>query len=251
MSWVAEGRPLSAETYESGLASRLHHESVRVMRSFIEAYSVLCRDLYAGLSSQLSNFFVMMKNGRLVVRPKHEVINVDEQGTRTVVPPITARQFLKAVAERSRFSDYERFLVDAIRHIDSGHANLAVVQAVMILDWFANTIIADQVIKPVRLRLQEKPVLQSFVVSKIWESANRKAKIRVRTLEKFKDYFPVAGIVLRAQLFGRLEAVISLRNAIVHQRQIEPLETERAYEALETAMLVVRESLSQLKDQAA
>ena len=80
----------------------------------------------------LPNFFVMMKNGRLVTRPKHTNIELEPLVSNARGERVKASDLSKAMANSSKVSDYERFLVDTIRHINSGSPNLAIVRAVMI-----------------------------------------------------------------------------------------------------------------------
>lgn len=246
-SWLPDARPLTAETYESDLSARLYHETLRILKRVIRTYSVIGWNPYAKPPEKLANFFVMMKNGRVVVRPKHSLDG--ESDSRAVVRkerPVSAKALMDAFKEGRGFSEYERFLVDATRQIDAGNATMAIVQAVMILDWFANTILYDRLVRPVSQAFDNRPDLASFVTSKIWESGGRRSQIRVRTIEKFQEYFPLAGIHVEPGLLGRLKALIQLRNEIVHKRQAESVPDETAHEALATASAVIREIRSQI-----
>jgi len=244
-SWK-HGQPLTAETYESDLCSRLYHESLRIMKRVVETYSTLARSPATNALATLPNFFVMMKNGRLVTRPKHTNTELEPLIPYAGGERVKATDLSEAIANSSKVSDYERFLVDAIQHINSGSPNLAIVQAVMILDWFANTILADRLIKPIRHLLSSEPPLAEFVIGKIWESKGQKSQIRVRTMDKFKEYFPLAGIFVPPQLLSQLKSVISLRNDIVHKRQVESVKAEVAQEAVGNAVDIVRHAMGQM-----
>jgi len=153
----------------------------------------------------------------------------------------------EATVNRSKFSQYERFLVDAIRHIDSGNPNLAIVQAVMILDWFANTILAERLIKPIEQQLSRDPSVAEFVVGRIWESKGKRSQIRVRTIDKFKEYFSLIGMIVPPKLIAQLATVIALRNDIVHKRQVESVSEDLARNAIDTAIDIVRHLMLQMK----
>lgn len=248
LSWLSDARPLTAETYESDLASRLYHESIRIMQRVIKTYSILCRDAYAEGPTHLPNFFMMARNGRIVVRPRTDSWESGQDGQISNTRVASAKDLVDALRSGTAFSDYERFLVDAIRHVDSGNANLAVVQAVMILDWFANTILYDRIVKPLAQRLHQTPELSNFVISNIWEIKYKKRRrTRVSTVDKFEYYLPLSGFTLESKLFEALKGIIQLRNQIVHKEQSKPVEKEIALNTLETAMAVVRSVMMQMK----
>jgi len=245
-SWHV-GRPLTAETYESDLCSRLYHESVRIMMRVVEAYSTLARDPIVEPLPALPNFFVMAKNGRLILRPKHENDEQEARPRSCASGTVRGSDLAEATVNRSKFSQYERFLVDAIRHIDSGNPNLAIVQAVMILDWFANTILAERLIKPIEQQLSRDPSVAEFVVGRIWESKGKRSQIRVRTIDKFKEYFSLIGMIVPPKLIAQLATVIALRNDIVHKRQVESVSEDLARNAIDTAIDIVRHLMLQMK----
>src|SRR5205809_6454964 len=117
----------------------------------------------------------------------------------------------------------------------------------MVLDWFANTILSERLIKPIRQRLNVEPPVAEFVISKIWESRGKRSQIRVRTIDKFKEYFPLAGILVPPQLLVQLNTVITLRNDIVHKQQVDSVADDVAREAVITAIDVVRHLMLQMK----
>jgi len=218
------------------------------MRTVIQMYAILYRDAYAEPPTNLLNFFMMTKNGRLVVRPRHDGVDGESPAEARHHRTVKAKELAFALQIGMTFSDYERYLVDAMRHVDSGNANLAVVQAVMILDWFANTILGDRIIRPLAQRLEDTPELSAFVVANLWETKYKKKRwTRVSTIDKFAHYFPLAGITVAPKLFKDLEDIIKLRNQIVHERQSEPLEAAIAINALETAMGIVRSAMMQMR----
>lgn len=245
-SW-RPGRPMTAETYESDLCSRLYHESVQIMKQVLRTYSTLARDPNVEPLEALPNFFVMAKNGRLILRPKHESAELEIRQIRSARHTVKAADLVDALANKSKFSQYEQFLVDAVRHIEGGNPNLAIVQAVMILDWFANTILAERLVKPIRERLSAEPVVADFVVGKIWESRGPRSQIRVSTIDKFKEYFPLAGIHVPPQLLAQLKVLIAVRNDIVHKRQVDSVAENVARDAVSTAIEIVRHLMLQMK----
>lgn len=245
-SWLPDRRPLTAEMYESDLASRLYKESIRLMRKVVASYAVLACAPEARLPEHLANFFIMVKTGRIVLRPRHNVEDAPPiQGSPRRV--VVSRRLEASIQDDERWSEYELFLVDAMRQVDGGTPNLAVVQAIMILDWFANTILSDRLIIPLDRKLEGTPELAAFVRSRIWETGGRKSQIRVRTVEKFKEYLPLIGYALPDGLFNQLKQTIELRNSIVHKRQAEHVAPEIAQRAIETAMAVIETLMAQMK----
>jgi hypothetical protein len=131
-SWHNKKRPLTSLDYEVDLARKLRTEILTVLERFIPTYAVACKDPYIEIPKYLPSFFVMMKSGRLVTL-----------GPGTSIVAHRARPFrfmdyseglcrLKELLESgSKHTVYEEYLLEAIREVDRGAFNLAVVQAVI------------------------------------------------------------------------------------------------------------------------
>lgn len=168
-SWLKDKRPLSAATYELDLARRLKRQTLLTMKDFIKAYSIACQDPYAHVVDSLNSFIMMVKTGRLVV---------PEPGSSMIVQfakPFVYEDYSQnlsllksALLLNRKPSVYEKYLLEAVRQIESGSTNLAVVYAVMILDWFANEIIYDRLISKISSSLQGTPEIAKLAIDRVW-----------------------------------------------------------------------------------
>ena len=143
---------LNAVEFEQDLIKRLRLQSLQVLKDFIPTYRVTCRDPFAFAPERLDHFFLMVKNGKIVIRDLVSSGTVN-QPKALKPPPDYSRNFTNLrnrLKAPWRPSIYETYLMEAARQIEVGAPNLAMVQIVMILDWFANEIIENHLLKKMK-----------------------------------------------------------------------------------------------------
>jgi hypothetical protein len=232
-------RPFTPQTYELDVAKRLLLQTINVLKDFIPIYSVASKDSLSYTPERLDRFFMMVKTGRIVIRefsePTTSISSVQKPDDYS--SNLTAlKRYLK---QNRRPSIYETYLLDAARQIEMGAYNLAIVQVVMILDWFANEIIEDHILGRLKKLLGNTSKLCDLILERLWENKNDK-RIRVGTEEKFTRYFPAIGISLTPKLREDLRSLIEQRNKIVHRVQVAQIESSDARNAVDTGLEVVQ-----------
>jgi hypothetical protein len=137
-------------------------------------------------------------------------------------------------------SIYERYLLEASRQANSGATNLAIVYTVMVLDWLANELITDGIVRTVDQSVKHTGKIAGLVRERLWESdlPNGRSRTQVRTPEKFEKYLPAIGLELPEGLHAQLNDVIRLRNRIIHQTQTAVIERAVADHAIDVGMRV-------------
>lgn len=241
-SWLSNRAPLTPATYEAEVATRLYVETRRVLKAFMPIYQLAARDSEAIVPPILNHYFTMAKNGRIVVVRTPEI-------TPTRRPDATPSEDRSGNLKRLRAhlasgrtpSVYENYLLEAVRLAKSGAANLAVVYTVMILDWFANELIRDGILRIVDTSLRHAGKIASLVRERLWESdlPNSKFRTQIRTPEKFEKYLPAIGLELPERLQHELNEVIRLRNRIIHKTQNAAIEPVAAEHAIDVGMRVI------------
>jgi hypothetical protein len=249
LSWTKESVALTPGTYEMDLAKRLHRE---MLSAFIPTYSVACKDPSAHPMQSLDSFIMMVKTGRIVI------LDQGQSMLAQYAKEYRSQDFSKNLGYlQGRFESnrpptiYERYLLEAIRQVEIGSSSLAVVQSVMILDWFANETIQQRLLPKIKGAIISEIVVTDLVMSKVWGTldGNNEWSTRVSTLEKFRTYFPAIGMSLTPRLTSKLIELVQLRNTIVHQIQVEPIKPELALTQVETAMNVIQHCLGYIFDQ--
>jgi hypothetical protein len=213
-----------------------------VFKAFLKTYRVAARDPKAYLPIRLDSFFVMTKHGRVVVvkaaeGPIEQPADIQAPGDQSS----NFKRLTSTIQSGRQPSIYEEYLLEAARQAEDGSANLAVVYAVMILDWFANELIHDGIVRPVERSLKHTGQIASLVRERLWESDSSTSRFRtqVRTPEKFDKYLPTIGLELPADLKAQLLEVIKLRNRIIHKAQSAIIERRVADHAIDVAMTVI------------
>lgn len=252
-SWRADHTGMTCGIYEVDLFNRLALEAMSVMRAFLKMYAVACRDPEALAwrdmrAERLPCCFMMVQSGRLVVpRAAHSMIA-------DFVRPVTLQDFrpqlraLKHYMERGRTpSEYEMYLLDAVRQLERGATDLAVVHAVMILEWFVNVVIEEHLVVRIRREVAD-PGLARFLSDRTWETQRGRDKwhVRIRLIDKFREYLPLAGVRLDPALLGRLEHVILIRNRIAHRSSKTNVSAAEALDAVDTGMQIINSAMDQL-----
>ena len=74
-----DGPSYTAQTYELNVAKRLLLQSTEVLKEFLPLYAVACRDPLTYVPKRLDCFFMMVKNGRVVVRDFSEAKSENPQ----------------------------------------------------------------------------------------------------------------------------------------------------------------------------
>ena len=249
------------QEFEHDVAKRLWLQSREVLKEFIPLYKVIFKDTRAYPPQDLRQFFIMVKNGRVVCRNLDEnkvtddktLLNskTDSNGNLSVLK--------KRIKENIPPSIYETYFLEVRRLIETENYDLAVVQTIVILDWFANEIIESHLISKIKKSLGNNSLLFKLTYERIWEKeknqdidekdSKKKGKssnIRVKTTEKFIKYFPTIGINLSSKLVGSLRNINEIRNEIVHHYKTNFVGKDVANEALETGMEIVHFSIKQL-----
>lgn len=237
---------LNAGTFELDVAKRLLLQTGEIVKEFIPVYRVTCKDPFAHIPERLDNYFMMVKTGRVVIRDLSESTNFKDthsHGSQEYAKNLTAlRRRLKL---DRRPSIYETYLLEAARQIELGAANLAVVQTVMILDWFANEIIEDHLFGEIKRSFPHKPEMYKLAFERMWENEKNK-HIRIGTGEKFEKYLPAIGVTLNSDLLGGLRKLIDLRDEIVHRKQVDPIENNVAEDIVDVGMNIIRHCMDSL-----
>lgn len=242
-SWLPDSQPLIAGTYETDLARRLRRETILALKEFIPAYAITCRDPYAQNLEYLNSYFMMVKSGRIVV------LGTGLSMIAQFAQPFEFCDYSKNLSTlRRRLQSrkpptvYEQYLLEAVRQVEIGSSNLAIVQTVMILDWFANEIIQDHLLPEVKESMSPRPNITKLIIDRLWETSDGRKDwaTRVPTLEKFTRYFPATGVMLPSHLQGELSKIIKLRNKIVHRIQTDPIKSGTAKEAINIGMAVIQ-----------
>lgn len=225
----------------------MYDNTIEVLKDFIPLYKVVCFDTYAYTPEDLRRFFIMVQNGRVVAKNLTED-NIKKTEWKSETKGQLKRNFT-AIEERLKANlppnIYETYFLEVSRLIENERYDLAVVQTMVILDWFANEIIENHLISKVRKSLVDDMLLFKLTYKRIWE-AEKDSKIRVRTVEKFSDYFPAIGIKLEDKWLNSLRKTYKVRNEIVHHYKMNFVERSVAIEALETGMEIVSFSMKNI-----
>lgn len=240
----SSSNPLTPQTFEIEVAKRLYKQTEVILKEFIPTYAVSCADPFAHMPKELTNYFVMTKPGRVVVR------GLSSSAIAQQAQPYQASNYsqnLTALKQRMESerppSIYEQYLLEAARQADMGACNLAVVQTFMVLDLFANEIINDRIIRQVRNSLMHVPEIATLTIERMWEKDER---IWPSTMEKYKRFFPIADVKLPANLLNDLNKIRILRNRIVHRRQATPIESDVANKVVNTGFAIIRYCMGSL-----
>lgn len=231
---------LNAVEFEQNLVKRLRLQTIEVLREFIPVYKVICKDPFAFAPTEVDAFFVMVKNGKILrdVVSESKTLQATEKKSEPFDYSTNFTELRKRLKVPYRPTIYENYLLEAARQIEAGASNLAIVQTVMIIDWFANEMIEDHLMRKVRKALDYSPAVYELCNEYLWEDEG--GRVVPSTKEKYFQYFPVLGISLPSHLIGRLTSLIDQRNAIVHRIQVEPIDKNDAISGLDTGMSIIR-----------
>jgi hypothetical protein len=265
-SWKKDHSAITGATYEGNLARRLEKQAIIVLREFIPKYSIACKDPYARnynihALNQLNSYFMMVKSGRVVVQGAGQSIIAES------VRQFTFHDYSKNMTALNKYiksnrvpTTYEKYLLEAARQVSADSFNLAIVQTVMILDWFANTIIESHLLYKIRKAFSNQRNFAEFIINQLWETSEEEkdkikgkrkkgkgdSKVRIPTILKYKKFFPLLGIILPSDLLGKLIKTITLRNEIVHRIQFADIKESDARDAIDVGMKVIQFSTDKL-----
>lgn len=251
-SWRHDHAALTCALYEIDLFDHLASEALHVVKGAMKRYAVSCRDQAAWrwteAAERACHCLLMVQSGRVVAPRSGQPLLADYvEPFRQPGLEDNRTAFLESLASNRPVSVYEEYLLDAADQIRRGSTRLAVVQAVMILDWFANELIEDHLMDEVRRAIPDAG-LAEFTIDHLWETpkGRRRWRVRVRLIDKFREYMPLMRIRLSDEQLRRLKKVIDLRNAIVHREQVSTVTLVTATAALDSAFEVVEAVLTQL-----
>jgi hypothetical protein len=251
-SWRPDHTGITSEMYEIDLFDRLSLAAHDALKAFFKVYAVACKDPLAlswrSKVEQLVSCFMMVQNGRLVV-PR-----AGNSPLKDFVVPFKNESYegnykglRRYLSSGRRPTEYELYLLNAEEQFQEGRVNLAIVQVAMVLEWFANVIIEEHLVKTVAQNLHDDR-LRSFTIDRIWETPHGRSKWRVRisVIDKYREYFPLAGVVLPDDLVHRLERTIQHRNTIVHRTQTKEVDAKIGREAINVGLEIIRQAMDQL-----
>jgi hypothetical protein len=231
---------LNAVEFEQDMVKRLRLQTTQVLKDFIPIYRVICKDAFAYVPDRVEYFFTMVKTGKVIITDPSTESSIDQD--RRLQPSSDYSKNFSALRNRLkapwRPSIYETYLLEAARQTELGAPNLAIVQIVMILDWFANEIIEDHILRKMKVALEYAPGVYELTHEYLWE--DERGKIVPSTQEKYLKYFPVVGISLTPKLIGDLKQMIKHRNEIVHRIQAKPINSVLALNTLDAGMAIIR-----------
>lgn len=242
-TWSEHPRPLNAMDYERDLLRRLKLETLYALKEFMPIYSVNCNAPYARAPRDLNNLFMMVQNGRFVTLGPGKSF-VAEHAKSFTFNDYSANlaKLNNKLDQKVAPSIYEQYLLEAVREVDHGSYNLAIVHTVMILEWFVNEIIDDKIVSVIKKSLSQRQDLSKLTTSKIlheWSASLH---------EKYQKYMQIAGIKLDKKLLKELKLLIELRNRIVHKEQAQAVSKEIALKSIETGMNVIQQSMRKLRE---
>ena len=246
-------------TYENDLIRKLHRELLITLYKFLQNYSieyldprayewnkvVLSKDIS---SAKLNNFFAMFKTGRV------SFVNI---GNSMIFPYIKKLQIsinpstpsIKKLNQNTTISVYEEYLLEAVKQIEIGNPNLAVVQSFMILEWFANEIIESRLIDRLKTIINNKDIYE-LIVNKLshTDKLNEDWTNKIPTKDKFVIYLKSIGITLPQLLINKFEKLRILRNTIVHKSPTLLTPSDIALNSVNDAVKIIQFCMKELKN---
>lgn len=230
--------------FEHDVAKRLWLQTGEVLKDFIPVYKIVCHDIQAYVPQDISHYFIMMQNGRLVCRNINEDVEIKKPlvySRNRLMNNLKALQ--KRLKENLTPNIYEKDFLEVHRLIEVERYNFAVIQTIVILDWFANQVIESHLISKTGESANGKSSNSKYI--QMWKT-EKDSKIRVNTPNKFKDYFPAIGIKLDRKLLDGLQDIYEKRNVIVHHYKINLIDEQYAKKALEIGKEIVSISMKYL-----
>ena len=230
-----EGITITAGKFEYDLAKRLRDESTEIINSFLETYSVACKHSLPYKNSILTNFFIMVKGGRIItLGPSLSMGSSAVEALSFSNNCENLKLLNKYIKSGRKVSIYEQYLLNAVNLLENGSTNLAIVYVSMILEWFANEIIDDNFKRALSKTTDNKKMVD-LCLKGMWRVSNQKG-VRVTVKDRFVKYFPAIGLKIPKKMSDEISEIISKRNKIVHGDQTNNIDNFYALDAIEKAM---------------
>lgn len=241
---AADNQPWTAANYQYKLARRLRREAVAILNFILPSYRVSCLDASAQNVEIVEKFFAMDQGLRMI--PLGRGRTLLEQGLRTFAAPRhSAGKFLAKISRRPTNTIYEEYLLNALRHVDIGLPELAVVQTVITLEWFFTEIISDRV----RRRLEASRDLLGIGLRRLINHRVSFGDDRTTLTDKIKAYLDAIELPIfsaEPQLWNDLNRLVALRNRTVHRLREAVVRSEDARWAVTVGMRIIDATMSRL-----
>ena len=236
---------LTPAVYEAELAGSLRRHAAQLFnRNILPSYRVVCRDPYAQAQKVLQCFFVMYKSGRIVLLGDNP--NTPNSGRQARQPTdstlLSGSEFKKWFRTRKEPSVYEEYILDGLRQVDLGFPELAVVQTVICLEWFANEVISQ------RLSSRASQIEERFsrlIFDNLWGKDGRLQRGGyVTTWDKFRRYLPALGVSLSISILQEVGALFDVRDDVVHHLHKVKVDDERGRWAVNVGLKTIAEAMT-------
>ena len=240
--------PWNAEIYETELTKRIQKICIGELNNMIPAYRIACRDSLVKEINNIECFFWMNKTGR-IIKTVQETSEIKRKLSQFQTKQIEGnlKKFQNRLKKKNVNYIYEEYILDALRQIDIGFPALAVVQIIIVLEWFVNEIIHEKFTKGMKV-LSENVKFHDFIYERMWQKDGRSPKGRgfVRTEEKFNEYLPALGIKMYSKTANDLQKLIRKRNDIVHHIAKTDITSSEAHDAVNIGLQVIEEIMDQI-----
>jgi hypothetical protein len=233
----ADNLPWTAANYQYKLVQRLRTEAVRILNFFLPSYRVSCLDPRAQDVEVVEKYFIMDQHLRLIPMGRGKTLL--ERDVRPFDPRrCSEKKFLARLSTRPTNTVYEEYLLNALRHVDLGLPELAVVQTVMTLEWFFTEIISDRV----RRRLSRSAETLGARFRRFLQSRVSFGDERSRLTDRIRDYLDALGLPVfssEPQLWSDLHQLVALRNRTVHRLRGFPVSSEDGRWSVTVGMRII------------
>lgn len=237
-------QPWTAANYQYKLVRRLRQEAVAILNFFLPSYRVSCLDHRAQNVEIVEKFFVMDQGLRVIPLGRgRTLLQRDLRPFET--PQYDDKKFLKRLAKRPTNTIYEEYLLNALRHVEIGLPELAVVQTVMTLEWFFTEIISDRV----KRRLEATSGVLGPRFRRLIQLRVSFGEERTKLTDKIRDYLDAIELPVfstEPQLCNDLRRLVRLRNRTVHRLREARVSTEDARWSVTVGMRIIDATMMHL-----
>ncbi len=241
---AADNQPWTAANYQYKLARRLRQEAVAILNFFLPSYRVSCLDPRAKNVEIVEKFFVMDQHLRLIPLGRGQTLI--ERDLRPFEPRrYSDKKFLERLSQRPTNTIYEEYLLNALRHVDIGLPELAVVQTVMTLEWFFTEIISDRV----KRRLESSNAILGARFRRLIQHRVSFGDERSKLTDKIRDYLDALELPVfssEPQLWADLHQLVALRNRTVHRLRAASVGSDEARWSVAVGMRIIDATMSRL-----
>lgn len=251
--------PEHFEIKEYGLGNMLLMQSRIVLEQFIKIYKIIGIDnSVPAIKHDLFNFFLMVKNGRLVKYSKYKFEDEDilENSEHILDDKREKQRYQINLKKLENWlktnrppSVYEEYLLETSKLLNIGLNNLAIVQSVMILEWFANVVLEKHLVSYIKKNFHSNLKLERYLIKKISDTSKNHLNIENK-LENYDSFtrpetskeLEKAKQGLKKQLLTEEELLkikpklkpalkkgnlpktnlLSIRNDIIHNKEVNP-----------------------------